>query len=92
MDPVSRRSFLLRGSAGLAGAAAVGSGGLVAVVGSAAAASGAPLSDDEVAALDGPVLVHVRDAATGEVAVLVGDREVTFTDRTLVATLLRAGR
>jgi hypothetical protein len=36
------------------------------------------------------VLVQIRDASTGEVEVLVGEREVTFNDRALVAKVLRA--
>ena len=89
MDPVSRRSFLVRSSAGVAGAAAVGAGGIAAMTGVAGAA---PLSEEELGQLDPTVIVSIRDAATGEVAVLSGDREVVFTDRTLVANLLRATR
>ena len=89
MDPVSRRSFLVRGSAGLAGAAAATGGGITAIAGAAGAA---PLTDTEVADLDQPVIVRVLDAATAEVEILVGDREVVFTDKALVAKLLRAGR
>ena len=90
MDPVSRRSFLVRSSAGVAGAAAVGAGGIAAMAGAAGAAGAAPLTEEELGALDETVMVSVRDAATGEVAILVGDREVTFTDKSLVANVLRA--
>lgn len=89
MDPVSRRSFLVRGGAGIAGAAAATGVGIVT---GAAAADAAPLTDDERAALDRPVLLSVRDAAAGEVELLVGEREITFTDRSLVAKVLRASR
>jgi hypothetical protein len=89
MDPVSRRSFLVRGSAGVAGAAAATGGGITALAGAAGAA---PLSEDEVAELGQPVIVRVLDASTAEVEVLVGDREVVFTDKKLVATVLRATR
>ena len=87
MDPVSRRSFLVRSSAGVAGAAAVGAGGIAAMAGAAGAA---PLTEEELGELDETVMVSVRDAAAGEVAILVGDREVVFTDRSLVANVLRA--
>jgi hypothetical protein len=81
---------LARGSAGVAGAAAVtAGGGLVALSTSAGAA---PLTDEEVAALDQPVMLQVRDAAAGEVELLVGEREVVFTDKSLVAKMLRASK
>ena len=89
MDPVSRRSFMVRSSAGLAGAAAVGGGGIVAMTGVAGAA---PLTEEELGELDQTVMLSVRDAAAGEVALLVGDREVVFTDRKLVANVLRASK
>ena len=89
MDPVSRRSFLVRSSAGVAGAAAVGAGGIAAMTGVAGAA---PLTEEEIGELDQTVLLSVRDAAAGEVALLVGDREVVFTDRSLVANVLRASK
>ena len=89
MDPVSRRSFLVRSSAGVAGAAAVAGGGIVAMTGVAGAA---PLTEEELGELDQPVMLSIRDAAAGEVAVLVGDREVLFTDRSLVANVLRASK
>ena len=38
------------------------------------------------------VLVDIKDAATGEVEILVGEREVSFTDKALVAKVLRAAR
>ena len=55
-------------------------------------AGAAPLTDEEVAELDQPVLLQVRDAAAGEVELLVGEREVLITDKSLVAKLLRASR
>lgn len=90
MDPVNRRSFLVHGGIGAA-AAAVAAGGGLAVV-SAGSAGAAPLNDDELAVLDRPVLVQVRDAATGEVELLVDDRQIVFIDRSLVANVLRASR
>jgi hypothetical protein len=90
LEPVSRRSFIARGSAGVAGAAAVtAGGGLVAL---STAAEAAPLTEEEVASLDQPVMLQVRDAATGEVGLLVGEREVLITDKSLVAKVLRASR
>jgi hypothetical protein len=87
VQPVSRRSFLVAGSA-VAGAAAAGAG--IAVV--AKSDDAAPLSDEELEALDQPMLMQVRDAASGEVEILVGEAEVVVTDRALVAKVLRATR
>jgi hypothetical protein len=89
MDPVTRRSFLVKGGVGAAGAAAAfGAGWSL----SSADASEAALTPDEIETLNGPLLVQVKDAAAGEVEVLVGERSVEFTDKALVAKLLRAGR
>lgn len=86
MDPVSRRSFLVGSSASVAGAAVTGGG--IAVLGGGAQASA--LSPEELGALDTAVMLHVIDAATGAVELLVEDREVLFTDKALVAKVLRA--
>lgn len=88
MDP-TRRSFLIKGSAGAAGTAAVLGGGVV--LGSSRSDEPA-LSSEELEELDQPVLLQIRDARRGEVEVLVGEREVVFTDRSLVARVLRAAR
>ena len=42
------------------------------------------------AAFSGPIIVHVNDVATGEVALLVGAREIIFRDPQLVARLMKA--
>ena len=47
-------------------------------------------SEPSLAALTEPMLAHVRDAATGEVSLLVGTREIIFRDTELVMLLLRA--
>jgi hypothetical protein len=90
MEPVTRRSFLVKGSAGAAGAAAAFGGGWAL---SSQTGEEAPLSAAELDEVDGqPLVVNVRDAATGEVEVFVGEREVVFTDKSLVARVLRATR
>lgn len=90
MESVSRRSFLAKGSVGAAGAAAAfGSGWAL----SNKAGQDAPLSAAELEDLgDQPMVVNIRDAAAGEVEVYVGEREVAFTDKSLVAKVLRATR
>ncbi len=88
MDPMSRRSLLVRGGVGAAGVAAVG-GGMLAVAPSAQASH---LSPDELAKLDQPMMLRIHNAATGEVELFVGEREILITDKQLVAKLLRATR
>ena len=91
MRAVSRRSFLVRGTtAGVAGAASVAAGGLV--LGGAASAGEPPLDVEEVTALERPMLLQILDAGAGEVEILVDDQEIQFTDRALVARVLRATR
>jgi CHASE2 domain-containing sensor protein len=91
MDPVTRRSFLIKGSAGAVGAAGLAAGGLALSSAAAADSKEPELRPDEAADV-GPVLVDIKDAATGEVEILVGEREVSFTDKALVAKVLRAAR
>jgi len=89
MEPVSRRSFLSKGSIGAVGAIgalSVGPG----VLAAAASPGESDLTANEINALDGPLFVHVRDVSTGEIEVLVGETSVVFTDKRLVAKVLRA--
>lgn len=89
MDPVTRRSFLIRGSAGAVGVAAVAGGGLaLSSIGDAEPA----LSAEELDGLEGPVLVEVTDPAAGQAVILVGEREIEFTDRAFVSRVMRATR
>jgi hypothetical protein len=90
MDPVTRRSFLVRGSVGAVGVAGLAGGGLA--LRSAADDAGAALSADELGGAEGPLVLHIADPAAGEVEVLVGEREVRFTDPSLVARVVRATR
>jgi hypothetical protein len=91
MGAVSRRSFLVQGTAGVAGAASVAAGG-IALTGGAASAGERPLEPEELAALERPMLLQILDADAGEVEILVDDSEIVFTDRALVARVLRATR
>jgi hypothetical protein len=90
MDPVTRRSFLVTSSAGalgVAGAAAIG-----VQLASPAAADDPEPAADQLAGLDDPAVLQVRDAGSGEVELLVADRSIVFNDKRLVARLLRATR
>jgi hypothetical protein len=81
---------LIKGSAGAVGAAGLAAVGGIGLSSVAAAGRADEPTLDDVADVPGPVLVQVRDAASGEVGILVGEREVVFTDKALVAKVLRA--
>jgi hypothetical protein len=89
MQPVTRRSFIATGTAGALGVA--GAATIASPLASAAAADDVDEpTPSELAALSGPTMLQVLDARKGKVEVLVHDRSVVFTDKRLVARLLRA--
>lgn len=89
MAELSRRTLLKTGSLGLvAGVAALsGIDRLASIPGLRPADAGPDLS-----AMGGDVVAHVRDASTGDVAIMVGTREVVHRDPQLVGRLLAAAR
>jgi hypothetical protein len=90
----SRRS-LLRGAAGLAGAglAAGAAGGTVVGAALAPAAAAAPRPAGGGQAAHGePVVVHVRDARTGDMEIFSGTSQVAVRDPHLAQQLVRAVR
>ena len=93
MGDVSRRSFLTKGSVSAAGAIAVihaGPAALASIASSAGAAELPAADQAALKALEGPMMVHIVDASTGEIEVLVGERSIVVEDKALVAKLLRA--
>ena len=89
MAKLTRRGFLEQTTLG---AAAVGA--LIAVPGLAHVpeASAAPAMESPTTELSGLVVAHVRNQSTGEIALMVGTREIVFRDRRLVARLVKAAR
>lgn len=99
-DPVpadrrlSRRS-LLRGSA-VAGATGLAATAMGAVAGPALADSRRPSAADlpsgrhEAALSDGPIVVHVRDAKSGDIEVFSGISQTRLRDQDLAARIARA--
>jgi hypothetical protein len=96
MAKLTRRGFLEKTSVG---AAAVGA--LITVPGLTkvpnAKAAPAPTSSDAVIDLSaaersGLLVAHVRNLKTGEIALMVGTREIVFHDRRFVARLVKAAR
>jgi hypothetical protein len=92
---VSRRSLLGAAGVGAAGIAAGAFGGLAAAVPAHAAAKQQPAGRDEhreapAAPTHGePVVVHVRDARTGELDVYSGSSHTRLHDPDLAARLAR---
>jgi len=78
----TRRGFLLSAGAGAAGAAALGTLGR----------SGTASVTTVPSGTNSPLVAFVRDAHTGEVVVMVDDREVIVHDRDLAARIARAGQ
>jgi len=96
MAKLTRRGFLEKTSVG---AAAVGA--LITVPGltkvpNAKAAPALPSSDAVIdlsaAERSGLLVAHVRNLKTGEIALMVGTREIVFHDRRFVARLVKAAR
>ena len=90
---LSRRS-VIRGAAGLAGAglAASAISGAIITPAAAAARPARPQRPERQAPGDavhaGPVIVHIRDVATGEMDVFAGLSHTRLTDRRLAARLV----
>jgi hypothetical protein len=95
---LSRRSMLKGaagvGAAGIAATALAGAAVPAAAV-PAAAATKAPVRatrGPEEAKADEAIVVHVRDAASGELDVFRGTTQTRLHDRTLAARIVRASR
>jgi len=95
---LSRRS-VLKGAAGV-GAAGIAASALAGVTLPAAAAEEAQLrttsmngsADERDEGADEAIVVHVRDAASGELDVFRGTGQVRLHDRALAARIVRASR
>jgi hypothetical protein len=89
MAKVTRRTFLSTTVGAAGGVAAMGliagPGTLVEAAQNVAEASDGPVSSE-------PMTAYVRDAATGEISVMVGHREVVTKDPQLIRRLQRATR
>ena len=89
MAKVTRRTFLSTTVGAAGGVAAMGPiagpSTLVEAAQNVAEASDGPLSSE-------PMTAYVRDAATGEISVMVGHREVISKDPQLIRRLQRAAR
>jgi hypothetical protein len=91
MQPIERRVFLTRGSVvvAAAGVAAAVPGLAPGLLEPAGAAEAEPASE---VTLDEPLVVHVRDLATGEIGLFSGTQEIVVHDRRLATLLVQATR
>lgn len=87
MPDSTRRLFLRTAALGAASLGAIA--GATQLAGPAAATT-ADSPEDAPGALEGPLVALLRDASTGEFSVMVGEREVHFTDKSLAARLSHA--
>ena len=89
MAKVTRRTFLSTTVGAAGGVVAMGliagPSTLVEAAQNAADASDGPMSGE-------PMTAYVRDAATGEISVMVGHREIVTKDPQLIRRLQRAAR
>jgi len=94
MSKVSRRTFMKRSA--VAGAGAVALSGIGGPSGAARALAAPTPSKDaehgEAKPAEEPVVAYVRKGSSGEVRVMVGEREVVHRDRDLARRILRAAR
>ena len=86
MKDLTRRRFLTHSSIGVAIA------GAIALVPGAAAALKLPAATKGKALAGGPLVAHVRDFATGEIAFLVGSERLIIRDRELAVRLHAAAQ
>ena len=89
MTDLNRRSFLKQTSLGAATLGLLSSLPALTAIPDSPQATKAEVP---AAAFNGSMIAHVGDVATGEVALLVGAREIVFHDPELVARLMKAAR
>ena len=93
MDKLTRRDFLQKSSIGVvAGATMIGALASEIQPAEAATRPTAASTDSKRAASSEPLVAYVRDGRRGEVAIMVGDREVVRRDRELVRRLQHAAK
>ncbi|HEY7940729.1 MAG TPA: hypothetical protein VID25_02190 [Candidatus Limnocylindrales bacterium] len=95
MAELSRRRFIAGTALSVAAGAAAASGiGAAAAVPQLLAGVGraTPADAPDLTPLGIDVVAHLRDASTGEVSVMVGDREIVYQDAQLASRLLQGAR
>ena len=80
-DGISRRKLIVTGATLAAAGVAVGA---------AVPLTASAIHDHSAPAPDAPVMVHLKDLASGQLDLFIGTRHVSFTDRGMAAQLARA--
>jgi hypothetical protein len=91
-DNISRRKFMRNASVSAAAAGAVAAGGLGLFAGGGTADAAARPASDAPEVEGSGVIAHVVDAKKGEIAILVGTREIKYTNRAMAQQLMRAAK
>jgi hypothetical protein len=93
MDKLTRRSFFMQASAGIATTGMLVASPALVTATDTPVAHAVEVELSSTADLPTTSLVaHIRDASTGEIGILFGTQEITYRDRELVARLLQAVR
>ena len=87
MAGTNRRDFLRKASLGAVGVGAVVAAPELLFGGAAVAATPAPAVVPAAKAVDGPIVLLLRDASNGEFTVMHGEQSSSFTDTALAAKL-----
>ena len=91
---MSRRSLLqgaaTAGAAGLAVTAMGAAAPALAATGTGAGTASPPAADHDHHADAGPIMVHVRDARSGDIEVFAGTSQTRLRDKDLAARIARA--
>ncbi len=87
MNPLSRRTFLARGSIGVVLASGLA---LVPGLGAVLKVPIRPVASRAKPSMAEPLIAHVRDADSGEIALLFGTNKVIHRDADLAARLYAA--
>jgi hypothetical protein len=85
---ISRRKLIATGGALAAAGVAVGAAGMSVV--SSPEHPAAAAAEPSGPATGEPVVVHLKDASSGQFDVFVGERHASFTDRTMAAQVIQA--
>ena len=89
MVKLTRRGFLGKSTIGAATIGALLTAPGLAEITQASTGLGHKLTREE---LEGPIVAHVRNLSTGEIAIMVGTREIVYHDPQFVKRLAKAVR
>jgi hypothetical protein len=92
MPKLGRRGFLKQTSVSVATLGVLASVPALTTESDVPEVAGTDLSQLSTAVVNEPMVAHIRDLASGEIALLVGEQEIIYRDPQLVMRLLQAVR